>query len=300
MLPVDVLGQAGKLELHHQEAHEHDAEGLAHQKAEEDAEEHRGGEQRPHVHTGEADVGVGQGEQRQDAEIHPRIQLMLQARGRRHHLASHVRQVPHGFHIAALRQHGLLRVEGAVRLADLGIGPGGEGAQVHARAGRDGEGQQHAGDGGMHARHIYAVPQQGAHQHIREQGVHMPPVHGNEHGEHHACGEQPRRRGALAVEDGDDQDGDYVICHGECGQEHAHAGRHAVAQKRKDTQRERDVGCRGHAPAAHGLRVSGVEHQVDGDRRQNAADRRQDGQHRLADVGQLAYRELVFHFQAHQ
>ena len=128
----------------------------------------------------------------------------------------------------------------------------------------------------------------------------MPPVHGNEHGKHHARGEQPRRRGALPVEDGDDQDGDDVVGDGERGQEHAHAGRNAVAQKRQDAQRERDVGCRGHAPAAHGLRVCGVEHQVDGDRRQNAADRRHDGQQRLADVRQLAHRKLVLHFQAHQ
>ena len=234
MLPVDVLGQAGQLELHHQKAHEHDAERLAHQKTEEDAEEHRGGEKRPHIHASEADVCVGQGEQRQDAEIHPRVQLVLQARCRRHHLARHMRQVPDGFHVATLRQHRLLGIEGAVRFSDLRVGPGGEGAQVHARTRRDGERQQHAGDGGVHAGHIYAVPQQGAHQHIRKQRVHMPPVHGNQHGEHHARSQQPGQRRALTVEDGDDQDGYDVVGDGERGKEHAHAGRHAVAQKRQD------------------------------------------------------------------
>ena len=128
----------------------------------------------------------------------------------------------------------------------------------------------------------------------------MPPVHGDQHGEHHTRGEQPRRRRALSVEDGDDQDGDDVVGNGEGGEEHAHACRHAIAQKCQDAQRERDVRCRGDAPAAHGLRVGGVEHQVDGDRRQHAADGGHDGQQRLADVRQFAHRELVFHFQAHQ
>ena len=128
----------------------------------------------------------------------------------------------------------------------------------------------------------------------------MSPVHGNQHGKHHTRGQQPGRRRALTVEDGDDQDGYDVVGNGERGEEHANAGRHAVAQKRQDAQRERDVGCRGNAPAAHSLRVGGVEHQIDGDGRQNAADGGHDGQQRLADVGQLAHRELVFHFQAHQ
>ena len=225
---------------------------------------------------------------------------MLQARGRRHHLTGHVRQMPDGFHIPALRQNRFLRVEGAIRFSDLGVGPGGEGAQVHARTGWDGEGQQHAGDGGMHARHIYTVPQQSAHKHVGKQRVHMPPVHGNQHGKHHARSQQPSQRRALTVEDGDDQDGDDVVGDGERGEEHANAGRHAVTQKRQDAQRERDVGCRGNAPAAHGLRVGGVEHQIDGDGRQNTADGGHDGQQRLTDVGQLAHRELVFHFQAHQ
>ena len=50
----------------------------------------------------------------------------------------------------------------------------------------------------------------------------------------------------------------------------------------------------------HGFGIRRVERQVDADRRQHAADGRHDGQQSLADVRQLAHRQLVLHLQAHQ
>ena len=104
----------------------------------------------------------------------------------------------------------------------------------------------------------------------------------------------------MAVEDGDHQDGDDIVGHGQRAQKHAHAAGNAVAQQSQDTQRERDVGGGGDAPALHGFGIRRVEHQVDADGGQHAADGSHDGQQRLADVRQLAHRQLVFHFQAHQ
>ena len=86
-----------------------------------------------------------------------------------------------------------------------------------ARPRGDREGEQHAGDGGMHAGHEHAVPQQAAHQHVRRQGVHVRPVHGSTSttSTTAAAMASHMQRGALAVEDGDDQNGDDVVGHGQ-------------------------------------------------------------------------------------
>ena len=141
MQPVHVLWQVRQLQLHHQKAHGHDAKRLAHQQAEEDAEEHRRAEQRAHIHAREAHVGVRQREQRQNAEIHPRIQLVLKPRCRRDNLACHVRQMLDRLHVLALRQHRLVGIVRAAGLAHLRVGPRGETAQVHARPRRNSERQ---------------------------------------------------------------------------------------------------------------------------------------------------------------
>ena len=298
--PVDVLGQRGHLQLHHDEAEQHDAHGLAHQKAEEHPVEHRVGEHGPQIAADEADVGVRESEQRQDAEVHPRVQLVLQTRGGRHHLARHVAQALHGLEVVLLAHDGRGVVERVARFAHFAARPGYEAFQVDARARGDGERQQHAGNGGMDARHEHAVPQRDAYQEVRHQRVDMAPVHYQQDHEHPRRAPQPEQRRAVAVEDGDDQDGDDVVGHGQRAQEHAHAVGHAVAQKRHDAEREGDVGGGRHAPSMRRVGVAAVERQVDEDRRHHAAASRHDGEQRLANVRQLAHRHLVLDLQAHQ
>ena len=128
----------------------------------------------------------------------------------------------------------------------------------------------------------------------------MPAVHDDERDEHNGGRNEPERRGALPVENGDDEDGDDVVGHGERAQEHADAVGHAVAQKRHDAERERDVGGSGNAPAVSRVRVRRIEDEVDDDREEHAAERSYDGQQRLPDVRELAHRHLVLYLKAYE
>ena len=86
MDPVNMIGQVGNLQLHRQEAEEQDADGLAQKQSEEHAEENRARDHGENIAAKEAHIGVGQREQGQHGKVHPRVQHMLQARGRGYHL----------------------------------------------------------------------------------------------------------------------------------------------------------------------------------------------------------------------
>ena len=111
---------------------------------------------------------------------------------------------------------------------------------------------------------------------------------------------KPRQRRRLPVEHRDDDDRDDVVGDGQGAQEHAHPVRHAIAEKRQDSQRERDIGRRRDAPSARRVKVAHVERGVDGHRHEHTAHRSDDGKDRLTDVRQLAHRHLVFDLQAHE
>ena len=128
----------------------------------------------------------------------------------------------------------------------------------------------------------------------------MRAVQHHQHRQHHRRSRQPHKRGALPIEDGDNQDGNDVVGNRKRAEEHAQARRHARAQKRQDSQREGDVGCRGHAPPHKRFRIARVEQQVNAHRHKHAADSRTHRQDGLADIGKLAYRHLVLDFQTHQ
>ena len=128
----------------------------------------------------------------------------------------------------------------------------------------------------------------------------MGPVQQHEGHEHHRRHGQPHQRGALAIEDGDDENGDDVVGHGQGREEHAHAVGHAVAEQRHDAQGKGDVGGCGHAPTVGRLGVGGIEDGVDDDGSQHAAHGRDDGQGRLADVRQLADGHLVLDLQPYE
>ena len=300
MHPVHVLGQARELRLYHDEAEQHDADGLAEKQAEEHAEEHRRGNHGTDIASHEGDVGVREREQRKDAEIHPRVQLALQARGRRNRLARDFGDDRSHFQVAALRRDRHFGLVGLLDVLDGLTRPLEEVAYAHAGTRRNREGEQHACDRGMHARHEHAVPEHHAYQQIRDERVNVQPVHDEQH-DHDAAGAgQPEQTRRLAVENSDDHDGDDVIGDSQGGKEHAHAVRHAIAEQCQDAERERDVGCRGDAPSVSAFGIGDVEDGIDHDRREHAAERRDDGQERLADVREFARRHLVFDLQTHE
>ena len=108
----------------------------------------------------------------------------------------------------------------------------GEAIEPDAALGRDGKGQDDADERSVHAALEQAEPQQQAQHRIRGKAVVLRLVEPHERAGHERGGAQPKRAGALPIEDGDGGDRDQVVGDGECREEHAHAVGHAVAQKR--------------------------------------------------------------------
>ena len=295
--PVDVLGQLGKPRLHDDGACQQDADGLAREQTEEHAQKRRAAKDGGDV-ARDAHVGVGQREQRQNQEVHPRVQRVFQARRRWDDLTRHRGQAAHAADVLLLADKRLFGVERGLCLANLLSGPIAEALEVDARAGRDGKREQHAGDGRMNARQVHAQPEDDAKPQVRDERVDVRAVERDEQRERDRGGEQPLERRRVTVEDRDDEDCDDVVGNGERREEHADARRDATAQKRHDAERERDVCRRRHAPPARGVRVAGVDGTVDDNRCEHAAHCRDDGEQGLTDVGELAHRHLVLDFEA--
>ena len=176
--------------------------------------------------------------------------------------------------------------------------PIGEAIELNAALGRNGEGQDDAGERGMYATLEHAEPQQQTQYRIRGKAVMLRLVEPHERAGHKRGGAQPKRIGALTVENGDDGDGDEVVGDGERREEHAHAVGHTVAQKRQHAQCKGNIGCHGDGPAV--VRAGMVKDQVDAGGNDDAAHGRQHGEHGLARVLELANCHLVLKLNAHE
>ena len=132
MEPVHVLGQRGQLALDDRKAHQHDAERLAHQQAQHDTVQHRIRKHGADVHTRELTSALVK-RTRQDAEVHPRIQLVLETSRRRHNLARHLAEIRYGLDVVALRDDGRLGLERVARLTNLVARPRNEALEINAR-----------------------------------------------------------------------------------------------------------------------------------------------------------------------
>ena len=176
--------------------------------------------------------------------------------------------------------------------------PIGKAIELNTALGRNGEGQDDAGERGMYAALEHAEPQQQAQHRIRGETVVLRLVEPHERAGHKRGGAQPKRIGALTVEDGDGGDGNEVVGDGERREEHAHAVGHAIAQKRQHAQRKGNIGCHGNGPAV--VRAGMVKDQIDAGGNDDAAHGRQHGKHSLARVFELADRHLILELNAHQ
>ena len=174
-------------------------------------------------------------------------------------------------------------------------GPGLRRAADH----RDGEPEQHPGDGGVHPGRV--------HQHPGRRGQRQqqpprpdPPLH--QHREQasgtSASASGSRLQGA-GVEDRDDRDREQVVDHGEGEQERAQRGRQVGADHGQHGQRERDVGGGRDRPARPARRRSApaLNSDVDQRRDDHAADRGGDRQRGPPRVAQVTGDELAFELQ---
>ena len=299
MAPVHALRQIGQLQLHGEPRGQEDAQRLAEQQTAEHADGHRVRDDGQGIHARQHHAGVREREQRQDEEVHGDVQAMVEARDRRDGQARHAADLGHLGQVLLLHDVGLAGVVAIIGATGAGGEPARSAVELHLRARRDGKRQQHAGDGGVHARHEKARPHPQAHDEVRQQIVDVQPVEHDEHGEQAQTPGQPRHVEVRGVEDGDHHDGDDVVGDGERREERAQPRRDAASQQRENAQAERDIVRHGNAPAL--LEPAADVHRRVHERRHDGAARRaQDGQQRLARVLQLARRHLELDLKAHQ
>ena len=298
MRPAHTIRKLADTELDQEERHTEDADRLAEEHAEVGSERDRVGQERAHVDPHQPHLRVHEGEDRQDHEVHRRVDQALQAHERRGHAVHHALHLGGGMGKVVLAQDMAALVKALLELGQALAEPLGEVAELDAAGSGHGKGEDHAGERGMHTRLEHAEPEQESQEHIGRQAVVMRFVERHERGRHECNRGEPERIGALAVKDGDGRDGDEVVGDGERGEEHAHARWHAVAQKRENAERERDVGGHGDRPSLDS--AAAVEECVDAGRDHHAADRREHGQERAARVLELAHAHLVFELDAHE
>ena len=165
---------------------------------------------------------------------------------------------------------------------------------------RHGEGEQHAGDGGVHAGLVHEHPRE-----RRRAGAAATSERTR------FCTRSPKSasgtsvsarkpsESSLGVEDRDDDDGQQVVDHGEGEQEGAQRARQVGADHRQDGEGEGDVGGRRDRPAAQrAVRAAEVEQHEEQRGHGHAADRRGDRQRGPARLAQVAGDELALELEA--
>ena len=202
------MRQLAGLELDQRERHAKDADRLAQQHAKVHAECHRVGQQRTHVHAHQANLRVDKGKDRQDHKVDRRGNQALHADERRGHAVHDALDLGGRDGKVVLAQDVRLVVVAVVEQWQALAQPVGQAVELNATLGRDGKGQDDAGERGVHAALEHAEPQQQAQHRIRSQAVVLRLVEPHERAGHNRGGAQPKRVGALTVEDGDGGDGD--------------------------------------------------------------------------------------------
>ena len=297
-MPVDIVRQLASLELDQGKCHAKNTNRLAQQHAKVHAERHWVGEQCAHVHAHQANLCVHERKDRQNHKVDRRGDQTLHADKRRGHAVHDALDLGGRDGKVVLAQDMRLVVVSIIEQRQALAQPIGEAIELDAALGRDGKGQDDAGERGMHTALKHAEPQQQTQYRIRGKAVMLRLVEPHERAGHKRGSAQPKRIGALPVEDGDGGDGDKVVGDGERREEHAHAVGHAIAQKRQHAQRKGNIGCHGNGPAI--VRAGMVKDQIDAGGDDDAAHSRQHGKHGLARVFELADRHLVLKLNAHQ
>ena len=147
-----------------------------------------------------------------------------------------------------LAQHMRVLVKMIVQLGHNLAKPVGKIRKLDTALGRHGKSQDYAGECSVNTRFEHAEPQQQTQNNVgRKPKMTRAVEHNQKHCYQHSGG-QPQQIGALAIEDGNGENRDKVVGDSQRGEEHANAVGHAIAQKRHNAQRERDVGRHRNCP----------------------------------------------------
>ena len=246
---------------------------------------HGGGEGARQLVRAHRNAGIGQGEQRHDHIAGPGVVHLHQALVRRD---GRGQAAPYGpfefrrrlFTEAAEQPAGGLQIAACGRVGD--------GERPHR------EPRDHGVDARLLERH---PDDHGEHRVQRTASDAREADHEDQ--SHRADGHGERRQvDGLAVDDGDDQQRDQVVDHGDGQDEGPERCREPRAENREDAEGE--GGVRGHrrTPAVHGI-AAAVDRQIDENRHDHAADAGEEGQHHPAPVAQFAHVELAPRLQPH-
>ena len=248
----------------------------------------------------EVQLRVHEREERQHAEVHEDGNVALHALERRGDVVHHALHAPGSLGEVVLPEHVVLVVIGVVEVASATAQPVAELGEAHVRAAGKRKGEDDAGERRVDARVEHAGPEQDPHRHVGAHRVDAGAVEPAEHSDKGEGGDAPCQVGRLAVEERDDHDGEDVVGDGERLEEHLGRRGDALAQERDHAEREGDVGCDGHRPAARRAALHKVHCQVDEGRRAHAPHRGEHGEGGLARTAQLPDRDLVLELYSHE
>ena len=294
--PVGAFRQGREADLYQQRRHRHDAQRLAEHKAKKNALRHRVGKDACGVHPDQAQLRVGEGEQRQDEEVHGRGDGGLDALQRRRHAVHDVLHASGGLGEPVLAEHVELGVVGVVELPAAVAQPVLDVLELDVRLHGQEEREDDAGKRRVDARVEHAEPQHKSKGDVPAGMVDLQPGEAPQRKADRGGGGKPRQARRLAVEQRDHDDAEQVVGDGERREEHLGRRRDLIARERHDAEREGDVGGDGHGPAA--LSPAPVEQRVDKGGGCHAAARGEDGHHGLPRIGEDACRELVLELDA--
>lgn len=102
-----------------------------------------------------------------------------------------MRDVIYVVDVLTLREDGLAVVVAVMGALELIAGPLTKLVGTNRGARGNGEGQEHARDGGMDATHVHAEPQQQPQHNIPADAIDVEPVHEQENAEHHGHHDEP-------------------------------------------------------------------------------------------------------------
>ena len=233
-----------------------------------------------HVH-----AGVGEREQRHDHVAGPRVQAVLEplvGRDRRQQaLACGARQLRSRLLAKRVRQR-----DAALQILARGcIGAGHK---------SDGETRDHRIDAGLEHRD----PQRDGHRHRKRRANGADASQTHEHAEQ-ADGDRERdQRHVRRVDERDHDERAQIVDHREGEQEHAQPRRRTWCEQRERTEREGAVGRHRRPPPVR-ARAASVERQIDRDRHDDPADRRQHRDHHPSAFAQLSQIELALGLETH-
>ena len=160
----------------------------------------------------------------------------------------------------------------------------------------DDQGEQHPGDGRMHARLKEGQPQREADADVGPERAHAQAVADGAGGEHQRARAEQRPRYLFGVEQCDHQHRAEVVGDGQRGEEDLEPERHAPAEQGEHAERESDVGGHRDAPASR-ARPASVERHVDPCRHCHPTRRGNERKRRPPGRGQLAMQQLVLYLQ---